>query len=320
MMFRCRKEMILVALMTFIMAFNIMSFDSQAANKIINLKSDVDILVSPEDGADVLVSFKKGDPVFVTGFQNGYYVVLYQGKTGYFSTSTSLAQSSDVVIDENSEDADGVLDTILEEDDTFDDAGGGDVIAELDSEFKTGAEETEYLVSEIDSTEKARRSSIIWGVIIGLLIILIFALTIVSKVLERKRTKSAEKSEDVAEDVNEVPEEEPDVDDDDMQSYSDEDNEEDIDEESDIKESEPEDNNKEETDEGETDAVEEDECDDEADEVIDEEVESDEVANSDENTSEDDKSEEEDSEEPESDDIIECEFADDLEIIDLDKE
>lgn len=293
MMFRCRKEMILVALMTFIMAFNIMSFDSQAANKIINLKSDVDILVSPEDGADVLVSFKKGDPVFVTGFQNGYYVVLYQGKTGYFSTSTSLAQSSDVVIDENSEDADGVLDTILEEDDTFDDAGGGDVIAELDSEFKTGAEETEYLVSEIDSTEKARRSSIIWGVIIGLLIILIFALTIVSKVLERKRTKSAEKSEDVAEDVNEVPEEEPDVDDDDMQSYSDE---------------------------GETDAVEEDECDDEADEVIDEEVESDEVANSDENTSEDDKSEEEDSEEPESDDIIECEFADDLEIIDLDKE
>ena len=116
MMFRCRKEMILVALMTFIMAFNIMSFDSQAANKIINLKSDVDILVSPEDGADVLVSFKKGDPVFVTGFQNGYYVVLYQGKTGYFSTSTSLAQSSDVVIDENSEDADGVLDTILEED------------------------------------------------------------------------------------------------------------------------------------------------------------------------------------------------------------
>ena len=110
---KCRKEMIIVALMTFIMAFNIMSFDSQAANKIINLKSDVDILVSPEDGADVLVSFKKGDPVFVTGFQNGYYIVLYQGKTGYFSTATSLAQSSDVVIDENSEDADGVLDTIL---------------------------------------------------------------------------------------------------------------------------------------------------------------------------------------------------------------
>lgn len=314
MMLNCRKEMIIVTLMTFIMAFNIMSFDSQAANKIINLKSDVDILVSPEDGADVLVSFKKGDPVFVTGFQNGYYVVLYQGKTGYFSTSTSRAQSLDVVIDENSEDADGVLDTILEEDDTFDDAGGGDVIAELDSEFKTGAEETEYLVSEIDSTDKARRSSIIWGVIIGVLIILIFALTIVSKVLERKRTKTAEKSEDVAEDVNEVPVEEPDVEDDDMQSDSDEDNEEDIDEESDIKESEPEENNKEETDEGETDAVEEDECDDEADEVIDE------VANSDENTSEDDKSEEEDSEEPESDDIIECEFADDLEIIDLDKE
>ena len=310
---KCRKEMIIVALMTFIMAFSIMSFDSQAANKIINLKSDVDILVSPEDGADVLVSFKKGDPVFVTGFQNGYYVVLYQGKTGYFSTATSLAQSSDVVIDENSEDADGVLDTILEEDDTFDDAGGGDVIAELDSEFKTGAEEMDYVISEIDSAEKARKSSVIWGAVIAVIIILIFALSIFGKIVERRKLEPDKELEDeCTDDVTNIEENE--TAEEFLADVSEENNE-----GSDV-ESESETNNKEETDEGETDAVEEDECDDEADEVIDEEVESDEVANSDENTSEDDKSEEEDSEEPESDDIIECEFADDLEIIDLDKE
>lgn len=313
MMLKCRKEMIIVALMTFIMAFNIMSFDSQAANKIINLKSDVDILVSPEDGADVLVSFKKGDPVFVTGFQNGYYIVLYQGKTGYFSTATSLAQSSDVVIDENSEDADGVLDTILEEDDTFDDAGGGDVIAELDSEFKTGAEEMDYVISEIDSAEKARKSSVIWGAVIAVIIILIFALSIFGKIVERRKLEPDKEPEDeCTDDVTNIEENE--TAEEFHADVSEENNE-----GSDV-ESESETNNKEETDEGETDAIEEDECDDEADEVIDEEVESDEVANSDENTSEDDKSEEEDSEEPESDDIIECEFADDLEIIDLDKE
>lgn len=306
MMFRCRKEMILVALMTFIMAFNIMSFDSQAANKIINLKSDVDILVSPEDGADVLVSFKKGDPVFVTGFQNGYYVVLYQGKTGYFSTSTSLAQSSDVVIDENSEDADGVLDTILEEDDTFDDAGGGDVIAELDSEFKTGAEEMDYVISEIDSAEKARKSSIIWGAVIAVIIILIFALSIFGKIVERRKLEPDKEPEDeCSDDVTNIEENE--TTEEFHADVSEENNE-----GSDV-ESESETNNKEETYSDETEVDEEDSNYDEVAEIATEDGESEEPDEDTENRSDEDDSED-------VDDTVECEFADDLEIIDLDKE
>ena len=303
---KCRKEMIIVALMTFIMAFNIMSFDSQAANKIINLKSDVDILVSPEDGADVLVSFKKGDPVFVTGFQNGYYIVLYQGKTGYFSTATSLAQSSDVVIDENSEDADGVLDTILEEDDTFDDAGGGDVIAELDSEFKTGAEEMDYVISEIDSAEKARKSSVIWGAVIAVIIILIFALSIFGKIVERRKLEPDKKPEDeCTDDVTNIEENE--TAEEFHADVSEENNE-----GSDV-ESESETNNKEETYSDETEVDEEDSNFDEIAEIATEDGESEEPDEDTENRSDEDDSED-------VDDTVECEFADDLEIIDLDKE
>lgn len=303
---KCRKEMIIVALMTFIMAFNIMSFDSQAANKIINLKSDVDILVSPEDGADVLVSFKKGDPVFVTGFQNGYYIVLYQGKTGYFSTATSLAQSSDVVIDENSEDADGVLDTILEEDDTFDDAGGGDVIAELDSEFKTGAEEMDYVISEIDSAEKARRSSVIWGAVIAVIIILIFALSIFGKIVERRKLEPDKEPEDeCTDDVTNIEENE--TAEEFHADVSEENNE-----GSDV-ESESETNNKEETYSDETEVDEEDSNYDEVAEIATEDGESEEPDEDTENRSDEDDSED-------VDDTVECEFADDLEIIDLDKE
>ena len=306
MMLKCRKEMIIVALMTFIMAFNIMSFDSQAANKIINLKSDVDILVSPEDGADVLVSFKKGDPVFVTGFQNGYYVVLYQGKTGYFSTATSLAQSSDVVIDENSEDADGVLDTILEEDDTFDDAGGGDVIAELDSEFKTGAEEMDYVISEIDSAEKARKSSVIWGAVIAVIIILIFALSIFGKIVERRKLEPDKEPEDeCTDDVTNIEENE--TAEEFHADVSEENNE-----GSDV-ESESETNNKEETYSDETEVDEEDSNYDEVAEIATEDGESEEPDEDTENRSDEDDSED-------VDDTVECEFADDLEIIDLDKE
>lgn len=303
---KCRKEMIIVALMTFIMAFNIMSFDSQAANKIINLKSDVDILVSPEDGADVLVSFKKGDPVFVTGFQNGYYIVLYQGKTGYFSTATSLAQSSDVVIDENSEDADGVLDTILEEDDTFDDAGGGDVIAELDSEFKTGAEEMDYVISEIDSAEKARKSSVIWGAVIAVIIILIFALSIFGKIVERRKLEPDKEPEDeCTDDVTNIEENE--TAEEFHADVSEENNE-----GSDV-ESESETNNKEETYSDETEVDEEDSNYDEVAEIATEDGESEEPDEDTENRSDEDDSED-------VDDTVECEFADDLEIIDLDKE
>ena len=303
---KCRKEMIIVALMTFIMAFNIMSFDSQAANKIINLKSDVDILVSPEDGADVLVSFKKGDPVFVTGFQNGYYIVLYQGKTGYFSTATSLAQSSDVVIDENSEDADGVLDTILEEDDTFDDAGGGDVIAELDSEFKTGAEEMDYVISEIDSAEKARKSSVIWGAVIAVIIILIFALSIFGKIVERRKLEPDKEPEDeCTDDVTNIEENE--TAEEFHADVSEENNE-----GSDV-ESESETNNKEETYSDETEVDEEDSNFDEIAEIATEDGESEEPDEDTENRSDEDDSED-------VDDTVECEFADDLEIIDLDKE
>ena len=303
---KCRKEMIIVALMTFIMAFNIMSFDSQAANKIINLKSDVDILVSPEDGADVLVSFKKGDPVFVTGFQNGYYIVLYQGKTGYFSTATSLAQSSDVVIDENSEDADGVLDTILEEDDTFDDAGGGDVIAELDSEFKTGAEEMDYVISEIDSAEKARKSSVIWGAVIAVIIILIFALSIFGKIVERRKLEPDKELEDeCTDDVTNIEENE--TAEEFHADVSEENNE-----GSDV-ESESETNNKEETYSDETEVDEEDSNYDEVAEIVTEDGESEEPDEDTENRSDEDDSED-------VDDTVECEFADDLEIIDLDKE
>ena len=303
---KCRKEMIIVALMTFIMAFNIMSFDSQAANKIINLKSDVDILVSPEDGADVLVSFKKGDPVFVTGFQNGYYIILYQGKTGYFSTATSLAQSSDVVIDENSEDADGVLDTILEEDDTFDDAGGGDVIAELDSEFKTGAEEMDYVISEIDSAEKARKSSVIWGAVIAVIIILIFALSIFGKIVERRKLEPDKEPEDeCTDDVTNIEENE--TAEEFHADVSEENNE-----GSDV-ESEFETNNKEETYSDETEVDEEDSNYDEVAEIATEDGESEEPDEDTENRSDEDDSED-------VDDTVECEFADDLEIIDLDKE
>lgn len=184
MVLRSRKEMIILALMTFIMAFTIMSFDSQAANKIINLKSDVDILVSPEDGADVLVSFKKGEPVFITGTQGEYYVVLYQGQNGYFKSSVeSDDNNEDVVLEEAGDENQG------EHGDSSDSA----VVNELNDEFDEAIEETEYIFEVEDNNSDMKKGYYIWGGIIVAIIILIFVLSIIGNKENIKRQKASKK-------------------------------------------------------------------------------------------------------------------------------
>lgn len=55
---------------------------------LVNVKNKTIVLVEPEDGSDVLVTYNPGETVYITGMTNdGWYTVYYRGSTGYFRTS-----------------------------------------------------------------------------------------------------------------------------------------------------------------------------------------------------------------------------------------
>ena len=59
------------------------SSDISEMSQLMTAQEDVDMKTAPEDGAEVIRSYQKGDSVFVTGkTPDGWYRVVYQDKEG----------------------------------------------------------------------------------------------------------------------------------------------------------------------------------------------------------------------------------------------
>lgn len=153
----------------------------------------IDALASPEEDAEVVFSYEADAVAFVTGeTEDGWYIVSYQGKTGYIPKSL---QNVETAPDEDSgEAAADVADGAEKE------QGGGAALAvepidvdALNAEFEEQGAESEIVVEMVEKYRADTRRSRIWGVLIAALIIAIFAVGIISTVRAEKAEKAHKK-------------------------------------------------------------------------------------------------------------------------------
>lgn len=142
----------------------------------------VDVKAEPKNNAETIFSYNAGDSVFVTGeTQDGWYIVYYQGKTGYIYPKASGGQRTPGV-------QDAAQDVLVEQE--------MDIEA-LDAELEAMEVENKIIVEEVERYRAEVRRSRIWGAIIVLLVIGIFAVGIVSTVrAERKKKEDEDNSSD----------------------------------------------------------------------------------------------------------------------------
>ena len=120
----------------------------------------IEVKERPNDDAETLFTYDEGDHISVTGeTKNGWYIVYYQGQTGYINKNVSQ--------------------DILEEEELDIEALNDELVAQ-EVENKLIAEGVERYLSE------ARRSKI-WGIIIVLLVIGIFVVGILSTIRAEKK-------------------------------------------------------------------------------------------------------------------------------------
>ena len=120
----------------------------------------IDVKAKPNDDAETLFTFDEGDYISVTGeTENGWYIVYYQGQTGYINKNVSL--------------------DIMEEEELD--------IEALDDEFATQEVENKLIAEGVERYLAEARRSKIWGVIIVLLVIGIFVVGIISTIRAEKK-------------------------------------------------------------------------------------------------------------------------------------
>ena len=135
---------------------------------------DLDAKAEPNNSADTIFSYEAGDSVLVTGeTQDGWYIVYYQGMTGYIAQNTPGGQNTLGDADTSQ----GVL-AVQEID-----------IEALDAEMDALQQEDKIIVEEVERYRAEMRRSRIWGTVIVLLVIAIFAVGIVSTVRAEKKKK-----------------------------------------------------------------------------------------------------------------------------------
>lgn len=153
----------------------------------------IDALASPEEDAEVVFSYEADAVVFVTGeTEDGWYIVSYQGKTGYIPKSL---QDAEAAPDEDGGEAAADMADGAEKE-----QGGGAALAvepidvdALNAEFEEQGAESEIVVEMVEKYRADTRRSRIWGVLIAALIIAIFAVGIISTVRAEKAEKAHKK-------------------------------------------------------------------------------------------------------------------------------
>ena len=122
----------------------------------------IDVKAEPDDKAETLFSYDAGAAVYVTGeTEDGWYIVFYQGKTGYINKDSSKEALSTKEVD----------------------------IQALDEEMEALQVRDKIIVEEVERYRAEARRSRIWGTVIVLLVVGIFVVGIVSTVRSERKNK-----------------------------------------------------------------------------------------------------------------------------------
>lgn len=124
-------------------------------SQLMTADKDVDMKTEPSDSAEKIMTYHKGDSVFVTGeTADGWYRAIYQDKEGYIPKDSL---------------------SVLEID-----------VAALDEEMARTEQEAELVVETVERYRAEARRSKIWGSVIVVLVVGIFATGIISGIKSAK--------------------------------------------------------------------------------------------------------------------------------------
>lgn len=131
-------------------------------SQLMTAEETVDMKTAPEDDAEVIMSYQKGDSVFVTGeTADGWYRAIYQDKEGYIPKQYLSVQEIDVEA--------------------------------LNEEMARTEQEAQLVVETVERYRADVRRSKIWGTVIVILVLGIFITGIISGV---KSTKEKEEQKE----------------------------------------------------------------------------------------------------------------------------
>lgn len=132
------------------------STDISELSQLMTAEETVEMKAAPSDDAEVIMSYQKGDSVFVTGeTADGWYRAIYQDKIGYIPKDSLSLQEIDV--------------------------------AALDEEMAQTEEEAKFVVEVVERYREQARRSKIWGGVIIVLVLGIFATGIISGITSAKK-------------------------------------------------------------------------------------------------------------------------------------
>lgn len=164
------KLQVIMLLLIMCSTFRVRAQEDQALeatehSQFMTAQERVDAKEAPERNAAVIITYEPGDMVYITGkTEDGWYVVLYQGKTGYIAADTAGKSLQEASLD----------------------------IDALDQEMEQAQEEGKMIIEETERYRAEARRSKIWGTVIVLLVIGILITGIIST---RQSGREQEKDE-----------------------------------------------------------------------------------------------------------------------------
>ena len=137
-------------------------------NQIMVTAREVELKAEPNYNSETLMTYEKGASVFVTELVGDEWVLArYQDKIGYVDRTALLMQKMDV--------------------------------SGIDAEMAVEAEETKFVLEEVERYQQEARRSKIWGTIIVVLVISIFAIGIISTIRAGRNKETDEERDEMAE-------------------------------------------------------------------------------------------------------------------------
>ncbi len=128
-------------------------------NQLMVAERDVDMKAEPDAKSQTLMTYKKGDLVFSSGeTADGWYLVMYQDKTGYVEKEALIVQELDV--------------------------------EGIDAEMARDEQEGKLVVETVEKYHAEARRTKIWGGVIITLVFGIFAVGIFSALKAKKEEES----------------------------------------------------------------------------------------------------------------------------------
>lgn len=128
-------------------------------NQLMVAERDVDMKAEPDAKSQTLMTYKKGDLVFSSGeTADGWYLVMYQDKTGYVEKEALIVQELDV--------------------------------EGIDAEMARDEQEGKLVVETVEKYHTESRRSKIWGGVIVALVFGIFVVGIFSALKAKKEEES----------------------------------------------------------------------------------------------------------------------------------